>query len=292
MQLMLSWIDISNCADLNSLLYISSFDSENFMQMSEGGVREDTEIPVKVSVVVAVFNGEQYLEQTLNSIIEQTYQNIELIVVDGASTDRTHQILQKFNDKIDYWISEPDNGIYDAWNKAIKASSGEWISFVGADDILLPTAIEQYLQHIESLKPQTVEYVSSKIQIVTHDLSPIRLLGSAWSWKTFKIFMNVGHVGSLHHRSLFTTYGLFDINYKIAADYEFLLRAKDNLKASFLNSVTVKMRAGGLSHGSLNVFKEAYRAKVVTASRSSIISKGEYFIAVLKFYVRKLISKQ
>lgn len=122
--------------------------------MKEGGFRlkgvkafEDVH-PIKVTIVTAVYNGELYLEQTIKSVLDQTYDNIEYIIIDGDSTDDTLSIIKKYDEKIAYWISEPDAGIYDAWNKAISLTTGNWIAFVGADDILLPHTVQLYVDYI------------------------------------------------------------------------------------------------------------------------------------------------
>ena len=87
-----------------------------------------------VSVITVVFNGEQFLERTLSSVIKQTYPNIEYIIIDGGSTDKTIDIIRKYEDKIAHWVSEKDNGIYDAMNKGIKRAKGKWINFMNAGD--------------------------------------------------------------------------------------------------------------------------------------------------------------
>lgn len=93
-------------------------------------------LPV-ISIISVVYNAEFYLEQTILSVIKQTYQNIELIIVDGGSTDGTLEIIKKYEKRISYWVSEPDKGIYDAMNKATEVVTGDWVNFVGAGDILL-----------------------------------------------------------------------------------------------------------------------------------------------------------
>lgn len=88
----------------------------------------------KVTIVTVVYNGEQEIEETIKSIVEQTYKNIEYIIIDGASSDNTVKIIKKYDDKIDYWVSEKDNGIYNAMNKAIDFATGDWIIFMNAGD--------------------------------------------------------------------------------------------------------------------------------------------------------------
>jgi glycosyltransferase len=90
---------------------------------------------VKISIVTSVFNNKSYIEDCIKSVLNQTYQNIEYIIIDGGSTDGTLDVIKKYNDKIAKWISEPDNGIYDALNKGIRLASGNIVGFLHADDV-------------------------------------------------------------------------------------------------------------------------------------------------------------
>lgn len=108
----------------------------------EGGLRIQgyfkRNLPDKplLTVITAVFNGAQHLEETILSVIGQTYDNVEYIIIDGGSTDGTLDIIHQYDDAIDYWISEKDSGVYDAWNKGIKISTASWILFIGSDDYI------------------------------------------------------------------------------------------------------------------------------------------------------------
>ena len=102
----------------------------------------------KISIITATYNAELVFEDLVNSIIPQKTNDIEFIVIDGGSKDNTLNIMKKYNSNIDYWISEQDNGIYDAWNKGIRVSTGEWIMFLGADDILHQNTISDYIKVI------------------------------------------------------------------------------------------------------------------------------------------------
>jgi glycosyltransferase involved in cell wall biosynthesis len=239
-----------------------------------------------ITVITAVFNGAKTLEQSILSVINQSYDNIEYIIIDGASVDGTLDIIRRYDQAIDYWVSEPDGGIYDAWNKGIRLAMGDWVAFLGADDIYLPGAINSYAETIADSRDRRLEFISSRVNL-TNGTKVIRTIGGQWRWKSFRRYVNVAHVGSMHSRLLFERYGLFDTSYKIGGDYEFLLRPKSGLRATFLNSITVNMGIAGASNNDLLGFREKERAQVTTGGRSSLISHIERIVAVGKWKLRK-----
>lgn len=263
------------------------------MQRIEGGLRlagdtAKSHSPTEplVSVITVVLNGVGSIEQAIESVRRQTYPNVEYIVIDGGSTDGTLELLRKYDHAIDYWCSEPDQGIYDAWNKGLLISRGSWIGFLGADDSYRENAIQQYVRKIQESSNTPLEYVSSKAEFIVPELGVKRVIGTAWNWKTFRKYMNAVHVGSLHHRSLFEKYGNFDKTYKICGDYELLLRAGDRLKADYVDATTVTIRGGGVSNRSFKVFEESRRAKVQAGGRTPGVALMEKYVAIGKFLAR------
>ena len=223
-----------------------------------------------ISIVTAVLNGEDYLEEAILSVINQTYDNVEHIIIDGGSTDGTLDIIKKYTDKIDYWISEKDKGIYDAWNKAVQISCGQWIGFLGADDFYELNAIQMYVENINLYNE--VEFISSQSYLCTKDKKILRKVGKSWNWKDFSIYMNITHVGSLHCKSLFEKYGIYDVNFKVCGDYDFLLRAGNKLKAGFVNQILCNTRNGGISNdGTSKIFEEIYQAKFKNNTRPTYL---------------------
>jgi glycosyltransferase involved in cell wall biosynthesis len=241
-----------------------------------------------ITIVTATYNVAKYLPAAIQSVRVQNYNNIEFIVVDNASTDGTVDVLRANEDVIDYWVSEPDKGIYEAWNKGVSLSSGEWIAFLGADDIYLEGAIQAYTTLINACRDNFPQYISSRVNL-TSGSKVLRTIGRQWKWKAFKKYMTVAHVGSLHHRSLFGKYGSFDDMYKICGDYEFLLRPKSSLRAAFLDEITVNMSIGGISGTNFQAFKEAARAKIATGGRSILLSHVEKYWAVAKWKLRSFL---
>jgi hypothetical protein len=239
-----------------------------------------------ITVITAVYNGAKTLERCLRSVISQNYDNIEYIIIDGGSTDGTLDIIRQYEPAIDYWLSEPDRGIYDAWNKGVQVAMGDWVAFLGADDMYLPGAIHSYMETIAAWPDRRLEFISSRVNL-THGTEVVRTIGKQWRWKSFRRYMSVAHVGSLHRLSLFQKYGLFDISYKISGDYEFLLRPKSGLRTAFLNSITVNMGIAGVSNKELLVFQEKERAQVTTGGRSVGLSRIEKIVALTKWRLRR-----
>ena len=211
------------------------------------------ELPL-ISVVTVVYNGEKFLEQTIRSVIGQTYSRIEYILVDGGSTDRTLDIVRKYQTHLAYWVSEPDGGIYEAWNKALRVAKGEWICFIGADDFFWDDrAVESIVPHLRIAFNQNVRYVYGQLALLKEESGElIELVGQPWekSKERFRYVMNVPHCGSFHHKTLFEENGSFDSTFVIAGDYDFLLREfKNSAKSAYFAGplTVVGARNGGIS---------------------------------------------
>lgn len=244
-----------------------------------------------VTIITSTYNAVNDLEDSIKSVISQSYSNIQYVIIDGGSSDGTLEVIKKYEKYISIYISEKDQGIYDAWNKGLSLAKGDWIAFLGADDVYLPNAIYDYINHIKNNKIENLDYVSSKIELVDADKKCLRIIGKEWKWSTFKRYMSTPHVGSLHSKLFFDKYGKYNIEYKIVGDYEMLLRASDNLKASFLNAVTVKMQIGGVSNQNKKVILETYNAKINNKARNKILAKYDMFIANMIYNARSFLFK-
>ena len=190
------------------------------------------------------------MRQCLNSIASQLHEDSELIIIDGGSTDDTSKIIDDFKSHISYYISEPDKGIYDAWNKGVKAAKGDWVAFIGADDILLPHAIEKYMDAIlHTSNISEYDYICAHNEFVDLTGKFLKKIGNEPKWEYMRKGNAAAHVASLHNRkNLFGEIGYYDLNYKISADYELLVRKKDKLKYLYLDDVVIaRMKVGGMS---------------------------------------------
>ena len=222
-----------------------------------------------VTVITSIFNGREHVGGCIESVLRQEYPNLEHILVDGGSRDGTVEILRQYDDRVALWKSEPDSGIYDAWNKGLKEARGEWICFVGVDDELLPEAVCRYMQ-LAARHPDA-EYLSSRIHVI-HPSGYVKVLGGPWSWPRFSRIMCTPHVGAMHHRRLFERLGAYDTSYQIVADYELLLRARDTLRTAYMPNVTALMRAGGVGSSPASQ-RETARAKIETGGRNRLMTE-------------------
>ena len=228
----------------------------------------DADLPL-VTIITSVWNGGESLEFAIESVLNQTYPNVEYIIIDGGSTDNTIDIIKKYEDRIDYWVSEKDRGIYDAWNKGIAAANGEWIGFIGADDICFPNAIKSMIEVV--INPgNRLDYVSGRGEITLNGVVK-RVDGEPWVWNKFRHYVCTAQAGALHSKLLYTEVGLYDESFKIVGDYELLLRKGVELKAGFTSSVTVSFALGGISNNNFNVVFETYKAQMKHSKLNRII---------------------
>lgn len=242
----------------------------------------------KISIIIATFNASEFIERCLNSILLQKNNFVEVLVIDGGSNDTTVDIIRS-SKVVDYWKSEVDNGIYDAWNKGLEYANGDWIMFLGADDYLLEGAIDSYLKFVDSLKGP-LDYISCRIKVVDKKGRFISIRGMPWSWPRFLKETITAHPGSLHARSLFREYGTYNIDYRIVGDSELLMRPKEHLRYAFLDRVTVVMQEGGVSD-SFNAIWEFKKASVLTGGASPTLAFGYALKISVKYLLKKVMRR-
>ena len=198
-----------------------------------------------LSIITIVFNGEKYIETTIKSVLSQTYQNIEYIIIDGDSIDYTIQIVNKYKDKISKVISEKDKGIYDAMNKGISMATGDYILFLNAGDELFDI---NTLENIFKLQENADVYYGYTVVVNEHRkivsnrrLKPPKIL----NWKSLQWGMVVCHQSFIVKRSLCPSY---DLSYKISADFNWMVEVlKKSNSIVNTNFVISKFLKGGTS---------------------------------------------
>lgn len=269
-------------------------------RQGEGGLRtkgyfkKSHDAKPLMSVVTVVYNGEENLEQTINSVLNQNYDNIEYIIIDGGSTDGTLDIIQKYGDKIDYWVSEPDGGIYAAMNKGASLCSGDYVSFLPADDWYNHDTISLVVAHIEN---NDVDYLFGNVNMYEQNEILYVSKGILEQYK-FDIPFN--------HQSLFvkTKHLLldpFDLKYKVIADYDFIVKLiHKQLSYIYIDETIANFRLGGIS-STTNMTKEklalyySHFGIMYAVYNYSIILKSRlirFFIRTIRFLKRKIINKQ
>jgi len=204
-----------------------------------------------VTIVIAVLNCKESIERCIKSVKNQTYPHKEMIIIDGGSTDGTVEILKNNDDKIAYWESLPDRGIYHAWNKALRHAGGEWICFLGADDYFWSkTVLTDLLPHLVKAAETGIKVVYGQAAKVDRKGQILKLMGKPWENIRWLIphGMPLPHTGLMHHRSLFEEHGLFDETFRIVGDYDLLLRALKNEDALYVRDLIVAgWQTGGIS---------------------------------------------
>ena len=244
----------------------------------------DKKIRVKISVIIATYNSEGTIRNCLASLAGQSTNKFEVIIIDGCSSDGTVEIIKQSH-IVSYFISEKDDGIYDAWNKGLNFVSGKWVMFLGSDDTLDKFAIENYIDFLDTNKG--FDFVSARANFVDENNRILEVIGEKWEYRKMRRFMNVCHTSSLTNINLFDKYGIFNKSYKIAGDYEFLLRVGKELKAGYIDKIQCNMRQGGLSTKLISkVLRESYIAKRSSGNVSIILCLFDYCYA---FIVNKII---
>jgi glycosyltransferase involved in cell wall biosynthesis len=265
----------------------------------EGGIRVGGKLkrslPGKplLTVVTAVFNGAPTIEHTILSVGEQTYNNIEHIIIDGGSADGTQDILRKYDHIIDYWVSEKDAGIYDAMNKGIALASGEVVGFLNADDFY---ASEDVLSKVAAVfSDPDVDACYADLCYVQQEniASVVRYWRSSpFRPRAFEKGWCPPHPTFFVRREIYERLGGFDLSYRIAADVELMMRflEKHAIRAHYIPEVLVKMRMGGTTNRNLsNIIlqnREILRALKLHGLRVSyarfwwhkLLSRGRQFL--------------
>jgi len=246
-----------------------------------------------ITVITVVYNGEEFLEETIQSVINQTYDNVEYIIIDGGSTDGTVDVIKKFEDRIDYWVSESDKGISDAFNKGVKASSGYYINFQGdGDGFVSNNVLEKVFQDIDSSKDIFVSARIKRVDINGNELFTSQYIDKFDS-KSLLFRMSLPHQGLFTHKSYFAKYGLFDVNNTFCMDYDHLLRSYHNFPKVITKDIVVaRWRDDGLGNGkTLEIFKEYDKIKRDNKVASFLVLNGVKYWTLFKYYVKKLIGR-
>lgn len=243
-----------------------------------------------VSIVVGVLNGEATLARCLDSVAAQTLASRELVVQDGGSTDGTRALLAARGAEIAAWRSERDRGLYDAWNRALELCRGEWICFLGCDDQFADAdSLAQLVAHARA----DSDLVCSRNAMVDADGRFIKLTGHPWRWEHIRQRQVVAHPGMLHRAALFQRHGKFDTSYRIGGDYEWLLRLGPEARAVFVDRVTAKIGADGMSHVKWQTtLRERWRAQARHADIGPLAATRHVGTDLLRYWYKRAIGRR
>jgi glycosyltransferase involved in cell wall biosynthesis len=249
--------------------------------------RETDEVTIdetpKITIITVVFNDENNIEKTILSVISQAYENLEYIIVDGGSTDRTLDIISKYDKLISSFISEPDDGIYHAMNKGIDLATGEWILFLNSSDMLFDS---QVLKKINFIQPQTVQIIYGDVETRYSDFSSFYKAGNL---DKLPYSMQFSHQSTFFKTSLHKN-NKYSIEYKLASDFHFILSQYLLDPEQFLYQpiVVSSVSTGGVSDRK-TYFSIVERWKIVKSFKLDDLSVKRYYYFALLLQFTKFI---
>ena len=229
----------------------------------DGSFEHDPATP-RLSILVACWNCAPQLATFLESLAAQTWIDWELLLLDNASDDGSDRLVERFRQQLARperlrWISEPDQGIYDAWNHGLAEARGTYLSFIGADDCFLEA---DSLERLVALTITGADLITARNAYVSADGRFLRYWGSGWQWKRMRQSMNIAHPAMLVRRDLFQEFGPFDASYRICGDYEWFLSLRDGLRTVHTSDPVLKVVQAGVSHTRIGaVYSETFRAQ-------------------------------
>ncbi|MCX5889623.1 MAG: glycosyltransferase family 2 protein [Deltaproteobacteria bacterium] len=244
----------------------------------------------QISIITISYNAVEFIEQTIRSVLTQSYPLIEYIIIDGGSTDGTTEIIQHYAASLAYWHSRQDRGIAHAFNLGLAQAQGEWILYLNADDLLLdPSVIEQMASHL--LYHQEADVVFGNMLSLTREKNPqpvpfCKVGGHPWRWREFRKLNMIPHQAAFTRRHYFERVGSFDESFRIAMDYELFLRAGEGLRAQFVPSDLVGMRAGGQCvKNKVDTWREFRRAQIKNRVLPKWFAELNFYLQVGRIYL-------
>lgn len=243
---------------------------------------------MKLSIITVVYNNHNTILDAINSVYKQSYSNIEYIIIDGGSTDGTLELIKENSDKVTRFISEKDDGIYDAMNKGISLASGDVIGILNSDDfyfdqnVLFDVAREFLLDPELDILYGDIVYVNQE----NTNLIERKWISSEYYTSYFEDGNVPPHPSLFLNRKVYEKVGFFNLHYKLASDYDFMFRAfkKFDFKSKYLNRMIVKMRLGGTTNSS---WRNIYNGNLeILESWKNNGFEVPYFFMFKKFYKR------
>lgn len=244
---------------------------------------------MKISIITVSYNCVDIIERAIKSIVSQEYANLEYIVVDGGSTDGTVDVIKKYEDKITKWISEPDSGISNAFNKGIALCTGDVIGIISSDDGLLPGALNAVA---DAFSPD-VDVYRGKTLLWKED-SDTKVVENPSMHFTYTGHDNIGHQSTFVSASAYGKYGMFDEKCKYAMDYDLLLRyEKTGAKFKYIDEILAFYSLGGITFSRYSKEKEAEFVYILEKNGATKLDIVKFkLIKRMKLLVGKFIPKE
>ncbi len=215
---------------------------------------------MKVSIITVCYNSARTLQETIESVLAQTYADVEYIIIDGGSTDNTPAIIERYRSRIDRVISEPDQGLYDAMNKGIALATGQMVGILNSDDLL---AHAHVIADMVKAMDRHTDAVCSDVHIFKDNKENVVRKYRCTRWKPwmFQIGHQPPHPGFFVRKTCYERFGVFDLQFKRAADFELLLRfiGVHKINTKFVSYTSVLMRSGGSSQQGIKAISAANR---------------------------------
>lgn len=257
---------------------------------------------MKFTIITATYNSGKTLRDTIESVLKQTYSDIEYLIIDGASSDQTMDIVKEYEPQFEgrlRWISEPDKGLYDAMNKGFKMATGEVIGILNSDDFFTSATVLE--QVANALSASQVDAVYGDIHFVQDaDLNRCVRYYSSRGFRRWKMRLGFmpAHPSFYCRKAIYDQYGAFDTSFKIAADFENLLRLifVHRIRTVYLPLDFVTMRTGGASTSGMSshkqILKDHLKAYKKNGVYSNICLEGlRYPYKLLEIFSQKLLKK-
>ena len=244
---------------------------------------------MKISIITVSYNSENFIESCINSIISQSYKDIEYIIIDGSSKDNTLKIIKRYSRYVSTIVSEPDKGIYDAMNKGIKIAKGEIIGFLHSDDMYQNTDVLSKVANVFKNNASLDAGYADLIYVKKTNTSRI-----VRYWKSSKFIKgsfskgwSPPHPTFFVRRSVYERYGNFNLKYPIVSDIELMMRLLEvhNIQTQYLNEIWIKMRLGGLSNKNFkSILKQ--NQDILRALSNHTLSSN-----IITFVINKILSR-
>jgi glycosyltransferase involved in cell wall biosynthesis len=254
---------------------------------TQGKCKHTTSDRPLVSVITIVYQGQEFLENTIKSVINQSYENLEYIVIDGGSTDGTVEIIKRYEERIDYWISELDDGISDAMNKGINLASGIILNHLHAGDKFSSNQIVS--QILSSYQKEKWRWCFGNQILINSSGNSIGMFcPPKFSSSLLHLVNTIPHATVFSEKSLMQEVGSFDNSYKCAMDYHLWLRFTELSKPKQFDLTVAQFLLGGRSSDVKLALQEEFRARKEVLKQSFIEKFISYFVILIRLLKRKL----